>query len=104
MLIIAAILLSYIPAFPMDDCQESDHSGTMQLHCGYLFHCPFLSNFNFAGPSYLPYAGQFDESPFPIRIDGFIIPIFHPPENTVLPFSFARVNHFWDEGMSFSQP
>lgn len=81
--IILGILFSYLPAFPMDDCQETAHAGTMQLHCGYVFHCPFLSNPGFLGPVKLPYLGRIESSSLPMRVDEFVMPVYHPPENPV---------------------
>lgn len=82
-LLVLGLLFSYLPAFPMDDCQEGDHADEMQLHCGYVFHCPILSNPNFFDHVKLPYLGSLDSSPVPMKVDEFIMPVFHPPENPV---------------------
>jgi hypothetical protein len=55
----------------------------MQLHCGYIFHCPILSNPVFFDPGKLPFLGKFDSSSSSKRGDEFIMPVFHPPETPV---------------------
>ena len=78
--IIIAILFSYAPAIPMDKCSEGDHGGNTKLDCGYIFHCPFLSNINLSESITLPYFGR------AVLISSFLVieelthPIFHPPE------------------------
>lgn len=79
-LIIIAILFSYIPAISMDGCPEEDHSGKKGMDCGYAFHCPVI--YDTAMPQlsvlsinswlrWMPTAGKIEELP---RL------IFHPPE------------------------
>jgi hypothetical protein len=80
-LLIIGILFSYVPVFPMDDCQEEDNGGNMKLGCGYAFHCPFLSNIGLSGSIVLPYVGRASLSlPLPV-IDELAHPIFHPPKS-----------------------
>jgi len=73
-------LFSYVPVFPMGDCQEEVHEGSRKLECGYAFHCPFLSNTGLSGSIILPYVGQASLSLLLPVIDELARPIFHPPK------------------------
>ncbi len=85
-LLIMGILFSYVPIFSTDDCQQEDHAGNMKLDCGYIFHCPFLSNTNLSESMTLPYFGQAVLiSSLPV-IDELTHPIFHPPEKWIAHF------------------
>jgi hypothetical protein len=79
-LVILGILFSYIPMFPMDDCQEENHAGNMNVGCGYSFHCPFLSNVSLSESITLPYLGQVLLISTLPAIDELPDPIFHPPK------------------------
>jgi len=85
-LLIIGILFSYAPVFSMDDCQEDAHMGNMKLGCGYIFHCPFLSNIGLPESIILPYFGRAVLRPPFLVIDDFAHPIFHPPEEPPLHF------------------
>ena len=79
-LLIIGILFSYVPILPIDNCPEGGHMGNMKLDCGYIFHCPFLSNIGLPELMALPYFGRaILISSFPV-IDELTHPIFHPPE------------------------
>ncbi len=79
-LLIMGILFSYVPIFPMDNCEQKDHAGNMKSDCGSLFHCPFLSNLNLSKSFTLPYFGRIVLiSSLPV-IDELTHPIFHPPK------------------------
>ncbi len=78
--IILGILFSYVPIFPMDDCQEEAPMGNMKLDCGYIFHCPFLSNIGLSKSMTLPLIGRAVLSSSLPVIDELTHPIFHPPE------------------------
>jgi len=79
-LLIIGILFSYVPIFSTDDCRQENHAGNMKLDCGYIFHCPFLSNIGLPESITLPYFGR------AVLISSFLVieelthPIFHPPE------------------------
>ena len=89
-LLIIGILFSYVPTFSTDDCQQEDHAGNMKLDCGYIFHCPFLSNMNLSESMTLPYFGRSVlTSSLPV-IDELTHPIFHPPEKWIAHFLYHR--------------
>ena len=85
-LLIIGILFSYIPIFPMDGCQQGDHAGNMKLDCGYIFHCPFLSNTNVSESISLPYLGRAVSISSSLVIEDLTHPIFHPPEKRIFRF------------------
>jgi hypothetical protein len=85
-LLIIGILFSYVPIFPKDDCQEANHARNMKLDCGYIFHCPFLSNIGLQESIILPYFGRAVLSPPFLVIDDFAHPIFHPPKKWIAHF------------------
>ena len=81
--LVIGILFSYIPMFPMDDCQREDRSGNANLDCGYIFHCPFLSDISPSGSFTLPYFGQvvlISSLPVP---DELTHSLFRPPEKRI---------------------
>jgi len=80
-LLVIGILFSYVPVFPIGDCQEEEHEGGRKLDCGYPFHCPFLSDIGLSGSVVLPYIGRASLSLPLFVIDELVHPIFHPPKN-----------------------
>ncbi len=80
LLILGILFTYYVPMFPMDDCQQESHAGNMNLGCGYIFHCPFLSNIGLPESMTLPYFGRAVLISLLPMIDELIHPIFHPPE------------------------
>ncbi len=79
-LLIVGILFLYIPILPKDDCQEANHARNMKMDCGYIFHCPFLSNVGVSESMTLPYFGQaISISLLPV-VDELPDPIFRPPK------------------------
>ncbi len=85
-LLITGILFSYVPVFSTDDCHEKDHAGNMDLDCGYIFHCPFLSNMNLSEPITLPYFGRAVLILSLPAMDELTRPVFHPPEKWITHF------------------
>jgi hypothetical protein len=85
-LLIIGILFSYVPILPMDDCQESNHAGNMKLDCGYIFHCPFLSNIGLPESMTLPYFGRAVLNAPLLAIEELTHPIFHPPKKWIAHF------------------
>ena len=79
-LVILGILFSYVPMFPMDDCQQENHAGSMNLGCGYSFHCPFLSNLSLSESIALPYLGRAVLISSLPAIDELPHRIFRPPK------------------------
>jgi hypothetical protein len=79
-LLIIGIVFSYVPILPMDDCQETNHAGNMKLDCGYIFHCPLLSNLGLPESITLPYFGPAVLISSLPMLDEFIHPIYHPPK------------------------
>jgi len=85
-LLIIGILFSYVPILPMDDSQESNHAGNMKLDCGYIFHCPFLSNIGLPESMTLPYFGRAVLNAPLLVIDELTHPIFRPPKKWIAHF------------------
>ena len=85
-LLIIGILFSYVPILPMDDCQESNHAGNMKLDCGYIFHCPFLSNIGLPESMTLPYFGRAVLNAPLLVIEELTHPLFHPPKKWMVHF------------------
>jgi hypothetical protein len=61
-------------------CSEEDHSGNSRLDCGYIFHCPFISDTIMPPPSILSMNGWLRLMPTAGKIEEFPRLIFHPPE------------------------
>jgi len=78
--IIIAVLFSYAPLIPMDDCPENHHTGPMKLDCGYLFHCPVLSDIGISNPSPLSLTGRLVLVLSSPNVDELPFLIFHPPK------------------------
>ena len=79
--IIIAVLFSYVPRIPMDDCPEGNQMGHMNLDCGYLFHCPVLFDVSILGPSALSLTGRLVPLPTLPNVDEVNFLIFHPPKH-----------------------
>jgi hypothetical protein len=82
-LLIIGILFSYVPIFPKDDCQEANHARNMKLDCGYIFHCPFLSNTGLPESIILPYFGRAVLNSSLLVIEELTHLIFHPPKKWI---------------------
>ena len=83
-LLVIGILSSYIPMIPMDDCPAGGHMGNMKLDCGYIFHCPLISDGNLQEPLPLPLTGRLVLPPVLPKVDELTNLIFHPPENRII--------------------
>ncbi len=86
-LLIIVILFSYLPVMPIQACVEGDHEGNHKengkLDCGYIFHCPFVSNIRFSEPLIVLNMERLLSLPTTMVFDDFRFPIFHPPEGKV---------------------
>jgi hypothetical protein len=85
-LLIIGILFSYVPILPIDNCPEGGHMGNMKLDCGYIFHCPFLSNVGLPESITLPYFGRAVLNSSLLVIDELTHPIFRPPKKWIAHF------------------
>jgi hypothetical protein len=79
-LLVIAILFSYLPVIPRDDCPDVDPMGSMKLDCGNIFHCPLIFSISTSGPTALPLSGRFFLTSFSVKIEGLPRLVFHPPE------------------------
>jgi len=80
-LLVIGILFSYVPVFPMDECPEGNHTGSMKMDCGSLFHCPMIVDRIFSESSALPLRGCLVPIKLSLVVDEFPDPIFHPPKH-----------------------
>jgi hypothetical protein len=79
-LIVLAILFSYIPISRMHSCPDEGHMNNMKMNCGYIFHCPFISNIDFSELTTIPNIGRLvliTSLPF---FEDLEYPVFRPPE------------------------
>jgi hypothetical protein len=79
--LVIGILFSYVPVFPMNQCPEGKHMGSMKMDCGSLFHCPMIVDKIFSESSALPLRGCLVPIKLSLAVDEFPEPIFHPPEH-----------------------
>ena len=79
-LLVVGILLSYVRVFPMNECPEGNHMGSMKADCGSLFHCPMIVDKIFWESSALPLSGCLVPMKLSPAVDEFPETIFHPPE------------------------
>ncbi|MBM4308431.1 MAG: hypothetical protein FJ115_03045 [Deltaproteobacteria bacterium] len=79
-LLIIAILFSYVPIVPADDCPDTGHSGNMKLDCGSVFHCPIIYNPAMPEISTLTINGWLKLMPEISKIEELPNFIFHPPK------------------------
>ena len=84
---IIVILFSYLPIIPVQRCAEGNHEGSHNedgnLDCGYIFHCPFVSNIRFSEPLIILNMEKLLSITTTMVLDDFRFPIFHPPEGKV---------------------
>ncbi len=78
--LVIAILFSYLPIIPRDDCPDVDHMGSMKLDCGNIFHCPLIFSISVSGPTVLPLSGRFFLTFFSVKVEELPRLVFHPPE------------------------
>jgi hypothetical protein len=92
LLLIIGMLFTYAVVPSVVNCPEGHHqqndrhqrttdhnTGSMQLGCGYSFHCPVLYQFNNTGSSLLPFVGELVLASTPDKGDNVVQRIFHPP-------------------------
>jgi hypothetical protein len=79
-LLIVGILFSYVPVFPMDDCQGGEHMGNMNTNCGFIFHCPLVINESMADSLSLPLSGRLVIAAISPKVNELAYPVFHPPK------------------------
>jgi hypothetical protein len=79
-LVVIGLFLSYVPAFPMDECSEGNHTGNMKTDCGYMFHCQLVFNADMPDSLLLPLNGRFILTPSLFKVDEVAHFIFHPPD------------------------
>ena len=79
-LIIIGILFSYTPIVHGEGCPEGGSSKNMKMGCGYIFHCPFLSDRIIYLPFSLPLIGRVVLIPILPNVDEMAHLIFHPPK------------------------
>ena len=84
---IIVILFSYLPVLPVQHCAEGNDEGDRdedgKLDCGYIFHCPFVSNIRFSEPMIILNMERLLSIPTTRVFDDFRFPVFHPPEGKV---------------------
>jgi hypothetical protein len=68
----------------MDNCSEGDYMGNTELNCGYIFHCPLLSDGNLQELLVLPLAGCLILPSVLPKVDELTHFIFHPPKNRII--------------------
>lgn len=78
--IIITILFSYFPMEAMGNCSEEDHSGDRGMDCGYIFHCPMISNPIVPSLVILTPNGWLKWETIREKIEDFPALIFHPPK------------------------
>jgi hypothetical protein len=78
--IIVAILFSYVPVIPLDDCLENHHNGNAKMDCGNIFHCPLISNISIPETLFLPLFGRLVLMSYLPEVDELPDFIFHPPK------------------------
>jgi hypothetical protein len=81
--IVIAILFSYAPVIPMDDCPEEHHMGNKEKDCGYSFHCPIIVDIGISETLSLPFNGKVVSILPLLRVDELPCLIFHPPKHRV---------------------
>jgi hypothetical protein len=79
-LIVLTILFSYLPAIPMDYCPDEDNMGHVEMNCGYIFHCPFISNISLSEFNPIPNIGRLVSITVLPVIEDLEYPVFHPPK------------------------
>jgi len=79
-LIVLAILFSYLSVIHMDYCPDEDHMGHVKMNCGHIFHCPFISNIDFSELTTIPNIGRLVLITALPVIEDLEYPVFHPPE------------------------
>jgi hypothetical protein len=81
--LVIGIFFSYLPVFPMNECPEGNHMGSMKMDCGSLFHCPMIVDKIFSESSALPLTGCLMPIKLSLAVDEFPDPIFHPPKHLI---------------------
>jgi len=77
-LIVLVILFSYLPISHMNSCPDEGR----RINCGYVFHCPFISNNSLLESIAVLNVGRLVlVTPLQLNED-FEYPIFHPPETS----------------------
>ena len=74
--IVLVILSSYLPISHMNSCPDEGQ----KMNCGYLFHCPFISNISLPGPITVLNIGRLVLIASLPPVEDLEYPIFHPPE------------------------
>lgn len=64
----------------MGDCSDDHGPGQSGPECGYLFHCPILSDFRAWELSALSLSGWLLSASPLVRLDDLVSRIFHPPK------------------------
>jgi hypothetical protein len=89
--IIIGILFSYTPIVHGEGCPKEGSSKNMKMDCGYIFHCPFLSDRIIYLPFSLPFIGRLVLIPILPNVDELTHLIFHPPEYELKNFNSWRM-------------
>jgi hypothetical protein len=83
--IVLVVLFSYLPIVHVDFCANEDHEDGMdhvKINCGYVFHCPFVSNNSFLGSITILNIGRLVLMTSSPLVEDLEYPIFHPPETS----------------------
>ncbi len=79
-LIIIAIVFTYLPAFSMNECSGEDPSTDKRQECGYTFHCPVLDHQATTQLSILSIHGWLRLVTDLLKVEELPERIFHPPK------------------------
>jgi len=80
--IVLVILFSYLPVVHIDSCPNEGHVDHMKIDCGYVFHCPFVSNNTFLESTTILDIGRLVPIPSLALVEDLEYPIFHPPRTS----------------------
>ncbi len=78
--VLLVILFSYLPIVHMDFCPNEDHMDHVKINCGYVFHCPFVSNNSLLECITILNIGRLVLITSLPLVEDLEYPIFRPPE------------------------
>jgi hypothetical protein len=81
-LIVLVILFSYLPIIHVDFCPNENHVDHVKINCGYVFHCPFVSNNTLLESITILNIGRLVLMTSLPLVEDLEYPIFHPPETS----------------------
>jgi hypothetical protein len=78
--VVLVILFSYLPIARAEFCPNESHVDHVKLNCGYVFHCPFVSNNSFLESITILNIGRLVLIAALPLVEDLEYPIFHPPK------------------------